>query len=928
MRDDREIRGKAARWMIDRGWKRLIAKKRGFEQSLFEHTDVELNALLSILPILSSSAHYNMSQEEQQALIVGQIAHDVGKEVPEWQEYVSRGGDAGPWVTHIYPDLTAAVVPELVRLFGFSETIIADACTFVNIHMKAHRTTTSMFLQSIESNKSDRWQPLASIVDVLDNICSARGLFETMRALERSLLARHLTVTYHLLQMRGASTTLLHGAARDSFEAHGWTPLLYFSTGTIYVCGSEQRLSEPMREHIEQALARRIEAVLPQDFERVVIGSPLATLLPKPEFFDYKELPIYLHQVKRGVRRGSFVKKTLANRRKVVEAYWTWSKSDWAPTSEDVDEQSQRIDRAQPEMLIFKLFKEAVSRSRIKVEELPIPQDVQDVLDAELARAQSRGKDKEIERAQTRYAKEIERAQDARWKYLEERLRAAFDAVFGAGAFADLQGTSTLMPAKDMALTVDRFWSLPGDRFGLSVARIEDAPDEAREKILVDTLNSLAQGLYESVDVTARPTRASASDMARYFIPDLQYPSTDQSIFSVGGDQLAAYQRGKDDAKRPPKSAGKRQPTLLCPICNDLYTGGTPGKADFLPKPESHTNRATAHGRAGNIVICESCKFERFLQQLLLGERVSFVLVLLPHMNIGQITGDVFVEHAQQIRETAEELMSTNSTRLNERLSLQLTNLIYDKIRGLDPYRLTVEQLLEAVTYRSREETLRGYRKDLESKLHELAETPANDPDVTELNEATGEQFASWDDVVDQIIAGQISNDIIDPIVREAFKLHSPFRVVCQTPNMLLMPISGSFAVGKDGEANAALRQLFILLLIGLALDCTVDVVRTGDPILFEGGEGIARVPPVPAVRELIGLEWIPLDQAHTWLSAIGAASLLASATAYPERSNIYQILSANTPGHILRRVEQKNEGGASWWHINLIDQVKEVLHA
>lgn len=929
MEDSQTIRVKAAQWMTDRGWKQLLAKKRGFEQSLFEHTDVELNALLAILPILSSSAHYNLSETEQQALIVGQIAHDVGKEIPEWQEYVKRGHGEGPWVTHIYPDLTAVVVPELVQLFNFSQDIVADACTFVDVHMKAHRTPTSMFMQLIETGKSERWQSLATIVDLLDNICSAAGLFETIGALERSLLARHLAVTYHLVQMRGVSTTLLHRAAFDSFTAKGWTPLLHFSVGTIYVAGREQQLGEPGRDQIEQALVNRLADALPKNFERVVVGSPLATLLPKPEFFDYRELPIYLNQVKRSVRRGSFVKKSGAARRKVVETYWELSGKAGVPTASDVEEQSQRIDRAQPEMLLFKFFKEAVSKPLICGEGLPIPEEIQVKLDAELARVQAIGKDKDIERAQARYAKEMVKAQDEQWQRLEEELRTQFDAEFGNGAYAALQSTSTLMPAKDLALTVDRFWPLPGDHFGLLVAHMEDALDEAREKALVGALNSIAQKLYARLDTSSRPTRASTHGMAKHFIDDLQHPNVDLDVSALGADQFKAYQRGKNDAKRPPKSTGKAQTSLLCPICNNLYLGGTTGKADFLPKPESHTNRAPAHGRAGNIVICESCKYERFLQQLLLGEKANTVLVLLPHMNVGQLTGEVIMQRAQRVRETAEELMATNSARLDERLTLQLTSVIYNKVQALDPYRLTVEELLQAITYHSRDETQKGYRKALEAKLRELTEEmPSSSSDVTSLNEMTGEEFTSWDDALDQIIAGRISSDVIDPAIREAFRLAPPLGVVCQTPNMILMPVTGSFAVGKDGETNAALRQLFILLLLGLALDCTVDIVRPGDPILFQGGEGIARVPPAPALRELVGQEWISLDQAIRWLSAIGASALLAPYTAYPERSNMYQILTADTPGHILRRIEQTGEGNVSLRQIRLIEQVKEVLHA
>jgi len=416
--------------------------------------------------------------------------------------------------------------------------------------------------------------------------------------------------------------------------------------------------------------------------------------------------------------------------------------------------------------------------------------------------------------------------------------------------------------------------------------------------------------------------------MAAYFINDLQHPNVDLDVSDLGGDQFKAYQRGKYEAKRSPKSVGKASVSLLCPICNDLYYGGTTGKADFLPKPESHTNRAPAHGRAGNIVICEACKFERFLQQLLLGEKASDVLVLLPHMNVGQLTGEAIMQGAQRVRETAEELMTAGSGRLGERLSLQLTSVIYGKIQGLDPYRLTVDQLLQAITYTSRDDTQRTYRKILEAKLRELAEVSPESSDVTPFSDLLGEEFASWDEAIDRIIAGRLSSDLIDPIIRDSFRLSPPFGVVCQTPNMILMPVAGSFAVGKDGATNAALRQLFILLLLGLALDCTVDVVKPGDPILFGGGEGIARVPPIPAVRELVGQEWILLDQAYKWLSAIGAASLLASTKAFPDRSSIYQILTANTPGHILRRIEQAGESGASAWHIRLIEQVKEVLHA
>jgi hypothetical protein len=316
------------------------------------------------------------------------------------------------------------------------------------------------------------------------------------------------------------------------------------------------------------------------------------------------------------------------------------------------------------------------------------------------------------------------------------------------------------------------------------------------------------------------------------------------------------------------------------------------------------------------------------LQQLVLGEQVTELLVLLPHLNVGQITGGVIVEHAHRIQQEAIDLASAGSGRLDQHLTLQLTYLIYDAIKEVKAFSLTADQLLQALTYTSRDETFRANRKALEDKLRELADVPADSQDVARLNETAGEEFSSWDDAIRQIESGRVTSELLDTAVRDAFKLRPTFGVVCQTPNMILVPVNSSFVVGKDGEANAALRKLFVMLLLGLALDCTVDMVRPGDPILFSGGEGVARVPPLPALRDLVGTEWILLDKAPLWLSAIGAAALLAPATAYPERSNIYGILTARTPGHILRRIEQAGEGHVGVRHLNLIEKVKEVLHA
>ena len=141
------------------------------------------------------------------------------------------------------------------------------------------------------------------------------------------------------------------------------------------------------------------------------------------------------------------------------------------------------------------------------------------------------------------------------------------------------------------------------------------------------------------------------------------------------------------------------------------------------------------------------------------------------------------------------------------------------------------------------------------------------------------------------------------------------------------MPLANPISMGKDSDTNAGIRELYIILLLGLALDCSVAVMRVGEVITFEGGEGVARVPPIPALRAMVGTEWLTIEGAKRWFDGIGAAAMLANATAFPESSNLYSILKSPTAGHILRRIEQKSDSGqAHIGHLGLLEKVKEVL--
>jgi hypothetical protein len=868
--DYNDIRQKATAWMITRDWKRRTAKRGGFNQSLFEHTIYELDALLTLWPILSKS--WGLGEQDLAALAVGSVAHDVGKEMPEWQNYVLADRGTVPYTPHIVEDLTQAAVDKLFEALGLTGSL-DDAKAFVRYHMQATKTSDSLIFDVInKGSKSNRWMTLSNIVAEIDNVCSAKGLLEGVRALERSSIGKHLNVTYHLVQIRGVSTALLHRAAIEAYEAAGWRPLLHYSNGTIYVASSADKVAEPTVRDIESRLAAIVNGAMQADYSRLIVGNPTTTVLPKPELFDYREMRAYLETAGGRVGYTAFLRRQLEDvgtrkgRKNTVKEYMGR-----VPTDKEVEKHSQRISDAYPETAVFCFFKAAFNGGLLGDAQKPTT------------------------------------------------LKEAYEEVFGKGTFESFKKSSAqLSPARHMQLVIDPFWELPGSHFGLATAKVGQAPNAARKAALVNALASIAAKVYATLELP--PQRIAGSTVAQVVINDLVCPTRTNGVEMLVSEQLEAYVACKEYAGR---DNGRPH---ICPICNRVFSEGTLANDSLIDQPGSFTNRIPSHGGPNGDVLCTSCKFEIFLRQLLLGGKPAELLVLFPRMNIGQGSGVELVRRARELQNRAMSLMSNDTQDPNEHVSLSLTQMIARKLSEQDVFTLSPHALLDLFTYSASGKARDKSQKELEDKLREeYGET------VDDLNDSWGTDFDSWNVAVQALIDNRVSFGEARDILKEVYNLYPVLQFVCQTPHLILIPVSRSFAmrVGKDEEAkvNAAIRRLFTMLILGLALDCSVAVLNSGDAITFEGGEGVARVPKAPALRDLVGDEWVSLDQAEKWLKAIGAASLIAQATGLPERSNLYQILSAPTPGHILRRIEQQSESGAaSYKHIRHLETLKEVM--
>ena len=125
--------------------------------------------------------------------------------------------------------------------------------------------------------------------------------------------------------------------------------------------------------------------------------------------------------------------------------------------------------------------------------------------------------------------------------------------------------------------------------------------------------------------------------------------------------------------------------------------------------------------------------------------------------------------------------------------------------------------------------------------------------------------------------------------------------LLSQIPN----PAKPDVKAGKDeSESSKALRRLYVSLILSVVFDASVAIRRAADIGELVQSAGAAYVPPVPAVRSLIGREWVKASEARYWLTAIGAASILARDASLPPRSALYQALASDPAERLVRRIE------------------------
>jgi hypothetical protein len=977
----------AIAWMRAKGWQRVLAK-RGTAgrpvhvQTLFDHTLNLLEVLVGLAPFLVGQwgGRAAFSIEEFETLFAAVLGHDVGKGTEPWQQYVKG---LGAWVSHIRPDLVNEVVAEWLKADQR-----ADASIVVQRHHAGDKELEAEHLAGVLGGKHGRRHvDLARLLRQIDHVASAPTLAEARRAIEEGVdrpLADVVTTAVHQVVVRGVTTTLLHRATLDAFVETGWRPLLHFPEGTLYAGDCQNPPTKPTQSAIDTRLGHAIDRLFNEaSIERQVVGNPTASMIAKPDLFDAGEFRSYLLEAMTRATPAGFRRKPLNKRVAVIRSYYgqrrfcdhdlpeiftsPWPKAGvenvawavtfgavmdqftecmaeahpemaafklftsawpagienvaWAATlAAVVDRLTERIAEGQPEICAFKFFRDAVGiggKKLMEPDRVGLPAEVVQECEREAEKSRKKGADAAAER--------LEKLIDEKRRILAVQFEAlvewAFDGL-GSGAYAQLKGTTTLDAARDMASVIDRFWSQDASTFGMGSTgtKVRDVAPDTRRELLVELLDRIAQAAWGSLPSESVPRRVSSAVVAREILRDLVEPVFIRGTPADARRALDAYCVAKQTARRA-------EGLHVCPLCNTHFGDGQIAKADFLNKATAFTNRVPALARGGGgVVICDACRFDRFIEQLLLGQKSAAMLALYPRGQLGPQRGVLLVATARQLLAEWSKYM-TPATRSPERhVSLALTGIIARQLEALSELEgIAPAALAEIFVYQNADERQKANRRDLKKALAERA-----GEGIDEWNAFWNQNCVSEDDFVEAVLKGEdwVRNDSeLSRLRIEVCGVKTDLQVVAQTPHMVLLLVPTGFAVGNESDVNAAIRALFAMLVLGRALDCTVALVEDGRPWEPDMVRGIVKVPDNPALRELVGGEWIDLGNADRWIQAIGAAAQLAPATAFPERSNLYRILTAPTAGHIVRRIDMnKDSGGYQQRHSDLVHRIASVL--
>jgi hypothetical protein len=879
-RDVAEIRSRIAEYLVSQGWDTLLGKQRGGEQTLLEHSLAVFDVLCACAPFFESESRPRIESSEFVGMLLATVAHDAGKVDPTFQAFLR--GEATTAARHVSEEDIRKVVVGAAGTIGFNpDPMLEDIVSEAVLHDRYSRKSQPEMNEWAKPHGSPRWRKLADFVNHADSLASAEDIVSAEDFLRRNpLLVGAARVTSYQVRVRGVSTTFLHDAALETFEAAGFRPILFFANGTLF---TGQIGQTPTVGEIERCLHNKLDLlfssrrdILPD----LVVGRPNIDFLPRPEYVRREMIPALLRTAWSKGRpkvRGKDRKKDDALEVKWL-AQWEEQQKRWSnypdlrtPLSEgDV----QALFECHPEACAFKITKELFDK----------------VLDDD-------------DRA---YAHPV------------------YDRAFGEGAFARLMRQGSDNRVNDYGLCVRPWHALEssadevrssgaaeggGEPARNAARRIGQLDLQHREEILLTKLGHILDDVFANRkkplpcdNLVAMWCGQMVRDMAVQCLP----PAREEV-------------RRQFDGYASSKSRGRARSCALlqCAQCASLIEFGeveTPSAA--LDNKGSFSNRRLAFEPGGKCPpLCRACKVDIEVGTLCLGGLARTSIAIVPRRALGPQAAVILARRIIALRTTVDRQLSSETADPAKYVSLTFPG---EALRGLSLEEASVHRVGEA----KRKERLRDLEKALEQLL-------AAD-NLDELNDDYGTSFETFASLAQALMDGSAPAELRqDGDVKAALeRVARGGRVAfaAAAPNLVILALDRPLGGRDEKDVDRALYgfglgAMFALELGTACLVAPMSEIRTA--LASRAGRTV-YVPANGPARSVLGGDWLGLADARRWLLAVRAAIALKDRA---KANTLLAVLRYPGAGFLVRRIEQQTDGhtvGPGLWPY--IEALKEVL--
>lgn len=812
-RDPIELRAAVQARLEALGWGDKLGKERGGVQTLLEHALAVFDVVGACLPFFAADTYPKLTARQAMTVLLAALAHDAGKAAPGPQAYL-RGEPVG-FASHVDRDEIHRIVVDVARSIGADvDESLEDIVSSAVLHDRFERRDKGELYEFTRPHTDTRWRKLADIVNHADSLASVPDVVAAESFLARNpLLVGSAVVASYRLRVRGVITTHLHDATRDTFEARGFKPIVYFADGTVFA--GPTGASEPTRNDVTVALRERFERLFAERSDKLTdlaLGVPTGNFLPQPEYVRADNVEALFEAAIRKVGRKS---ELTAESRETYAGQWSEAVASYRAAEKQDPPfplvvnpvEVQALQDIGPEACAFMLAKKLFT-------------EVLDDSDAGL-------------------------------------LRSLYDARFGEGAFDVLLGQSTYMPVRDYLSRVRPWHERPASDFDeVSSARVGELEPTRRVKILSKTLASIFK---------AAVARRSAPLPCETVIGEwIACAMSDLSLEGLTSDEVTAE----------PYSALKVRPrtanaALLCVQCGSTIPAGTALEPSAsLGNAGTYSNRRIAFEGPGSPPICRPCAADIRLGQLTLGGPIETAITLLPRRSFGPAGGRAVLEAARALRSIVDRQLAPATTDPGRFISLTLPPVVLRAIAdaGLG------EALLGTVS----PQTLKKRIKRLESTLSDRVD-PADLVDLnTDCGTCYASLEELADAIVSGTAPTSIREDADVQAAVKAARFDPLLDFGTITPNLVVVSLSQGISSDEAAVEVAlysfALAALFARELGTAALVAPPAELRTA--LTTRGGRSV-YVPANGPARRLLGGDWLRLDEASRWLRAVRAAIAL-----------------------------------------------------